>query len=92
MKHIKSLMLATAFATAALTIAGTAQAQVQEQYIALPSYRVGPYAAGGSGFYGASSITSTWSTRPAASTASRSAGKNAKPNTTPRAAWNAMSA
>ena len=52
MKHIKSLMLATAFATAAVTIAGTAQAQVQDQYIALPSYRVGPYAAGGSGFYG----------------------------------------
>ena len=51
MKHIKSLMLATAFATAAFTIAGTAQAQVQDQYIALPSYRVGPYAAGGSGFY-----------------------------------------
>lgn len=33
-------------------MAGSAQAQDKEQYIALPSYRVGPYAAGGSGFYG----------------------------------------
>jgi branched-chain amino acid transport system substrate-binding protein len=52
MKHIKSLMLAAAIASAALTMAGSAQAQDKEQYIALPSYRVGPYAAGGSGFYG----------------------------------------
>lgn len=54
MKHIQSLMLAAAIASAALTMAGSAQAQAQdkEQYIALPSYRVGPYAAGGSGFYG----------------------------------------
>lgn len=28
------------------------QAHAAEQYVALPSYRVGPYAAGGSGFYG----------------------------------------
>jgi len=39
---------------AGLTLAasGAAIAQPAEQYIALPSYRVGPYAAGGSGFYG----------------------------------------
>ncbi|MYM69402.1 ABC transporter substrate-binding protein [Pseudoduganella sp. FT55W] len=35
-----------------LAASGTAIAQPAEQYIALPSYRVGPYAAGGSGFYG----------------------------------------
>ena len=49
MKHIQSLMLAAAIASAALTMAGSAQAQDKEQYIALPSYRVGPYAAGGPG-------------------------------------------
>jgi branched-chain amino acid transport system substrate-binding protein len=35
-----------------LAASGAAIAQPAEQYIALPSYRVGPYAAGGSGFYG----------------------------------------
>ena len=40
--------LATAFATAA--VATTALAQ--EQYVPILSYRVGPYAAGGSGFFG----------------------------------------
>jgi len=35
-----------------LAASGAALAQPAEQYIALPSYRVGPYAAGGSGFYG----------------------------------------
>lgn len=35
-----------------LASSGTALAQPADQYIALPSYRVGPYAAGGSGFYG----------------------------------------
>lgn len=52
MKPFKSLLLAAAIASAALTMAGPVQAQDKEQYIALPSYRVGPYAAGGSGFYG----------------------------------------
>ncbi|WP_317204758.1 ABC transporter substrate-binding protein [Janthinobacterium sp.] len=50
MKSIKSLLLGAAIGAAALTAAGAALAQ--EQFIALPSYRVGPYAAGGSGFYG----------------------------------------
>ena len=46
MRTMKSLMLA-----AALTVAcGTVTAQ--EQYVPLLSYRVGPYAAGGTGFYG----------------------------------------
>ncbi|MYM22958.1 ABC transporter substrate-binding protein [Duganella sp. FT135W] len=35
-----------------LAASSAAIAQPMEQYIALPSYRVGPYAAGGSGFYG----------------------------------------
>ncbi|NVM76785.1 branched-chain amino acid transport system substrate-binding protein [Duganella sp. SG902] len=35
-----------------LAASGAAVAQPAEQYVALPSYRVGPYAAGGSGFYG----------------------------------------
>ncbi len=50
MKFIKSLLLGAALSSAALTVTSTAQAQ--SQFIALPSYRVGPYAAGGSGFYG----------------------------------------
>ncbi|MDC8757759.1 ABC transporter substrate-binding protein [Janthinobacterium fluminis] len=49
MKSITSLLLGAAIA-GALGTAGNALAQ--EQFIALPSYRVGPYAAGGSGFYG----------------------------------------
>lgn len=43
-----------------LAASGAAIAQPAEQYVALPSYRVGPYAAGGSGFMAASSTTSTW--------------------------------
>ena len=50
MKCIKSLLLGAAFIGAAMGVASSAQAQ--EQFIALPTYRVGPYAAGGSGFYG----------------------------------------
>jgi branched-chain amino acid transport system substrate-binding protein len=50
MKCIKSLLLGAAFVSAAMGVASSVQAQ--EQFIALPSYRVGPYAAGGSGFYG----------------------------------------
>ena len=46
MRIMKSLMLAAALAGAC----GTAAAQ--EQYVPLLSYRVGPYAAGGTGFYG----------------------------------------
>ena len=29
-----------------------AQAQAKEQYFGIPSYRVGPFAAGGTGFFG----------------------------------------
>jgi branched-chain amino acid transport system substrate-binding protein len=38
--------------TAATVVAEPAFAQAKEQFIGLPSYRVGPYAAGGSGIYG----------------------------------------
>jgi branched-chain amino acid transport system substrate-binding protein len=44
--------LASIIAGITLATSGSAYAQPAEQYIALPSYRVGPYAAGGSGFYG----------------------------------------
>jgi branched-chain amino acid transport system substrate-binding protein len=48
MKLIKSVLLGAA-------IAGTVSvAAAQEQYIPILSYRVGPYAAGGSGFFGGS--------------------------------------
>jgi branched-chain amino acid transport system substrate-binding protein len=46
MRIMKSLMLAAALAGACGTVAA------QEQYVPLLSYRVGPYAAGGTGFYG----------------------------------------
>lgn len=49
MKFIKTVLLASAF-VGAVSTAGSAAAQ--EQYIPLLSYRVGPYAAGGTGFYG----------------------------------------
>jgi len=39
-------------AVASSIVASSAWAQPAEQFVALPSYRVGPYAAGGSGFYG----------------------------------------
>jgi branched-chain amino acid transport system substrate-binding protein len=48
MKLIKSVLLGAA-------LAGTVGvAAAQEQYIPILSYRVGPYAAGGSGFFGGS--------------------------------------
>ena len=50
MKCIKSLVLGAALAAA--TLAPAYALAATEQFIALPSYRVGPYAAGGSGFYG----------------------------------------
>ena len=46
MKFINKALVAAAFATAALS------ASAQEQFIPALSYRVGPYAAGGSGFFG----------------------------------------
>lgn len=52
MKMIKTMILGLATA-ATLGSAIPAHTQtVTEQYVALPSYRVGSYAAGGSGFYG----------------------------------------
>ena len=47
MKPLKSLLLGLAIIAAA----GAVQAQ-NEQFIPVLSYRVGPYAAGGSGYYG----------------------------------------
>jgi branched-chain amino acid transport system substrate-binding protein len=48
MKLLKSVLLGAAIAGSA----SAAMAQAQEQYIPILSYRVGPYAAGGSGFFG----------------------------------------
>jgi branched-chain amino acid transport system substrate-binding protein len=45
------LLLASA-AAAALAFASPAWSQAKEQYFPLQSYRVGPYAAGGTGFFG----------------------------------------
>src|SRR5688500_3929816 len=39
-------------AIAAALAAGTALAQPKEQFVPMLSYRVGPYAAGGTGFFG----------------------------------------
>jgi len=47
---MKSFVLG--IAVASNIVASSAWAQAAEQFVALPSYRVGPYAAGGSGFYG----------------------------------------
>jgi branched-chain amino acid transport system substrate-binding protein len=47
---MKSLVLGIATACSVVTTAWAQQPT--EQFVALPSYRVGPYAAGGSGFYG----------------------------------------
>ncbi|HZX29336.1 MAG TPA: ABC transporter substrate-binding protein, partial [Telluria sp.] len=46
MTRFKSVVLA------ALLAGALGQAAAADQFVALPSYRVGPYAAGGSGFYG----------------------------------------
>jgi branched-chain amino acid transport system substrate-binding protein len=48
MKALKSLVVGAVLLG---SVAG-AWAQAQEQFVALPSYRIGSYAAGGSGFYG----------------------------------------
>ncbi|SFF59694.1 amino acid/amide ABC transporter substrate-binding protein, HAAT family [Duganella sp. CF458] len=47
---MKSFVLGIAVASS--IVASSAWAQAADQFVALPSYRVGPYAAGGSGFYG----------------------------------------
>ena len=51
MKCITQLMRGAALAALAAAMM-PAWAQPATQFVALPSYRVGPYAAGGSGFYG----------------------------------------
>jgi branched-chain amino acid transport system substrate-binding protein len=45
------LSMAAALVSTAL-VPATAQAQAKEQYFGIPSYRVGPFAAGGTGFFG----------------------------------------
>jgi branched-chain amino acid transport system substrate-binding protein len=50
MKFVKSALLSAALVSAAMGISSTASAQ--EQFVPVLSYRVGPYAAGGSGFFG----------------------------------------
>lgn len=52
MKLINKLMLSAVAAGTLLLPVGQALAQANEQFIALPSYRVGPYAANGTAFYG----------------------------------------
>jgi branched-chain amino acid transport system substrate-binding protein len=48
---LRAAIAATAVSAAAL-VPALAQAQAKEQYFGIPSYRVGPFAAGGSGFFG----------------------------------------
>jgi branched-chain amino acid transport system substrate-binding protein len=52
MHGLKRLMTAAAFALVAGNIVGPGAARADEQYFPLQSYRVGPYAAGGTGFFG----------------------------------------
>ncbi|MBP0600525.1 ABC transporter substrate-binding protein [Herbaspirillum sp. LeCh32-8] len=52
MKRIKYLMLAAACAAGLLSSAIPAAAQSNEQFIAIPSYRVGPYGTNGQSYYG----------------------------------------
>ena len=48
---VKSIALLAA-AAASLVVSSSVLAQAKEQFIGLPSFRVGPYAAGGSGVFG----------------------------------------
>ena len=48
---VKSIALLAA-AAASLAVSSSVLAQAKEQFIGLPSFRVGPYAAGGSGVFG----------------------------------------
>ncbi|WP_085316084.1 ABC transporter substrate-binding protein [Derxia lacustris] len=52
MSRLTRLAAALALAGSALAVTLPAHAQAKEQYFPLQSYRVGPYAAGGSGFFG----------------------------------------
>lgn len=49
---IKQVLLAAATAVTFMLPIGQALAQANEQFIALPSFRIGPYAANGQSFYG----------------------------------------
>src|SRR5450631_4873312 len=49
---LRSLALAVAIATTAIVPGGIGRAYADEQFFPLQSYRIGPYAAGGSGFFG----------------------------------------
>ncbi|QNB09945.1 ABC transporter substrate-binding protein [Herbaspirillum frisingense] len=52
MKHLRQLVLATACAAGLLSAAPPALAQTNDQFIAIPSYRVGPYGTNGQSYYG----------------------------------------
>lgn len=52
MKSIKQLMLAATAAAVMLGTALPAAAQANDQFIAIPSYRVGPYGTNGQSYYG----------------------------------------
>lgn len=51
-KHLRQLLLATACAAGLLSAAVPALAQTGDQFIAIPSYRVGPYGTNGQSYYG----------------------------------------
>lgn len=50
-RALRSLLTAATVAAVA-SVPSLAQAQAKEQYFGIPSYRVGPFAAGGTGFFG----------------------------------------
>ena len=52
MKNLKRIMLAVAAAASLLAPALPAMAQASDQFIAIPSYRVGPYGTNGQSYYG----------------------------------------
>lgn len=52
MKNIKQLVLAATVAASLLAPALPAMAQANDQFIAIPSYRVGPYGTNGQSYYG----------------------------------------
>ena len=51
-KHLRQLVVATACAASLLSAAVPALAQSSDQFIAIPSYRVGPYGTNGQSYYG----------------------------------------
>ena len=52
MKHLRQWLLATACAASLLPPAAPVLAQASDQFIAIPSYRVGPYGTNGQSYYG----------------------------------------